>query len=172
MLPFPDKKYDVILADPPWNYDFSTPRRQVENHYDTMTLDEIKELPVSSISSDACVLYLWATAPKLIEALDVMKSWEFTYKTQCIWDKEIIGMGFWFRGQHEMLLVGTKGKTHPPAQSDRDSSVYRERRGRHSAKPSYYQDRIEAYFPNASRIELFARTQRKNWDAWGNEVTW
>jgi len=74
------------------------------------------------------VLYLWATAPKLLEAIEVMKAWNFSYKTHAIWDKEKIGMGYWFRGQHELLLVGTKGHFSPPAASLRIPSVIREAR--------------------------------------------
>ena len=103
------KEYDVIMSDPPWRYDFSnTDNRKIENHYPTMTLEEIKALKVPSANNSVC--YMWATAPKLLEALDVLSAWGFTYKSQMAWDKEIMGMGYWFRGQHELLLVGTKGK--------------------------------------------------------------
>lgn len=166
-----DKKYQVIYADPPWKYDFAkADSRKIENQYPTMKLDEIKELPINEICEKNCVLYLWATSPKLIEALAVMEAWGFTYKSQCIWDKEIIGMGYWWRGQHEILLVGTNGKFSPPPQAERDSSVYTERRTKHSKKPSYYRSRIEEYFPNISKVELFARQEYDGWDCWGNEV--
>ena len=110
------KKYQVIYADPPWRYNFSKSNsRQIENQYDTMTIEDIKNLKVPADKN--AVLYLWATAPKLIEALEVMKAWGFEYKTHCIWNKEIIGMGYWFRGQHELLLVGVKGAFPPPKAS-------------------------------------------------------
>ena len=97
-----DKKYNIIYADPPWRYDFSkSNNRKIENQYPTMTVDEICNLPIPT--SKNAVLYLWATAPKLLEALKVMKAWGFEYKTNAVWDKDAIGMGFWFRGQHELL---------------------------------------------------------------------
>lgn len=101
------KKYEVIYADPPWRYDFSKSNsREIENQYPTMSVDEICSLKVPT--ADNAVLYLWATAPKLLEALRVMDAWGFEYKTNAVWDKQIIGMGYWFRGQHELLLVVEK----------------------------------------------------------------
>ena len=85
-----NKKYQIIMADPPWQYDFSKDNAdKIENHYPTMTLKDICDLKVPSDNN--CVLYLWATAPKLLEALEVMKSWGFRYKTHAIWDKQWIG---------------------------------------------------------------------------------
>ena len=169
MIPFPDKKYQVIYADPPWNYSFSkSNNRNIENHYPTMPLWDIKEL-VFPVDNNA-VLYLWATAPKLVEALEVMSAWGFEYKTHGIWDKEIIGMGYWFRGQHELLLVGVRGKFSPPEQSKRISSVYREKRGRHSKKPDNIRQLIHSWYPDKNKIELFARQKTDGWDVWGNEV--
>ena len=99
--PMVDGKYDVLLADPPWRYKFTkTKSRAIENQYHTMALENIKRLQVPS--EDNAVLFLWATAPKLLEALDVMSAWGFEYKTCAVWDKAQIGMGFWFRGQHEL----------------------------------------------------------------------
>jgi len=169
MIPFPDKKYQIIYADPPWRYSFSkSDSRKIENQYPTLTLEQIKALHIPTANN--AVLYLWATAPKLLEALAVMKAWGFTYKTQSIWDKQKIGMGYWFRGQHEILLVGTKGKFSPPPQNQRESSVFSEARNKHSKKPQHYRDFLVAAFPNTSRIELFARKQHDGWDVWGNEV--
>lgn len=165
-----DGLYDVILADPPWQYDFApTESRAISNNYPTMGLDEIKavEIPVA----ENAVLFLWATAPKLQEALEVMQSWGFIYKTNAIWDKEIIGMGYWFRGQHELLLVGTKGNFAPPAAEDRESSVYHEKRTQHSKKPMHYYELIEKAFPNKRYLELFARQKFNDlWAVWGNQI--
>jgi len=165
----PEGKYNVIYADPPWQYDFSeTTTREIENKYSTMTVEQIMEVKIPS--SDNAVIFLWATAPKLKEALAVMDAWGFTYKTNAIWDKEIIGMGYWFRGQHEMLLVGVKGNYSPPEEPNRVSSVYIEKRGKHSEKPDYYYSLIESMLPNQKYLELFARNKRKGWKSWGNEV--
>lgn len=162
-------KYRVIYADPPWRYDFSRSNsREIENQYPTMTTEEICSLKIPS--DDNSVLYLWATAPKLLEALAVMKAWGYSYKSCAVWDKEIMGMGYWFRGQHELLLVGTKGKFSPPRQEDRHSSMFRERRSKHSKKPVTIRNLIAAWFPTDSRIELFSRQAPPDWDVWGNEV--
>src|SRR3990167_9886532 len=100
------KKYQIIYADPPWRYNFSkSDSRKIENQYPTMDIKDICDLIYSFPFefSESSILYLWATAPKLREALKVMEAWGFDYKTHAIWDKEIIGMGYWFRGQHELL---------------------------------------------------------------------
>ncbi len=170
-IPFPNKKFGIIYSDPPWKYDFSLDNHdRVENHYPTMDLDEIKSIPVSSISEDNCVLFLWATAPKLKEAIEVMTSWGFEYRTHAIWDKAWIGMGYWFRNRHELLLVGVRGKFSPPEKQLRVPSVYKEKRRKHSQKPDYFRDMISRSFPSVNKIELFAREKVPGWDAWGNEV--
>ena len=169
MIKFPDKKYQIIYADPPWKYDFSkTKNREIENHYETMSIEDIENMVVPA--DENCILYLWATAPKLLQALDVLQSWGFIYKTQSIWDKQKIGMGYWWRGQHEILLVGVKGKMSPPPQKHRESSVYNEPRSKHSKKPNYYKDFLSKAFPELSKIELFAREKTEGWDSWGNEI--
>ena len=169
MIEFLDKKYKIIYADPPWRYNFSKCKnREIENHYNTMSLEDIKNINIPSDKN--CILFLWATAPKLLDALEVLKAWGFTYKTQSIWDKKIIGMGYWWRGQHEILLVGTKGKVRPPDQNKRKSSIYKEKRTKHSKKPDYYKKYISDTFKNVNKIELFAREKTEGWDSWGDEV--
>lgn len=164
-----NKLYQIVYADPPWAYSFSKSNsRKIENKYPTMSIDEICQLDIPA--DDNSVLYLWATAPKLLEALKVMDAWGFKYKTHMIWDKEIVGMGYWFRGQHELLLVGTKGNFHPPEPSKRTSSVYIQRRMRHSKKPDALRNLIASWYPNEKKIELFARQTTPGWDVWGNEV--
>ena len=175
--PMNNSLYDVIYADPPWRYAVTVSNsRKIENHYPTMTVDEICALDVPV--ADNAVLYLWATAPLLVEALQVMVSWGFKYKTNAIWDKEKIGMGYWFRGQHEMLLVGTRGQVSPPEQAQRVSSVFREARGLHSKKPDGIRAMICDWFPNAKRLEMFSRpnnyelfTASNDWDTFGDEMS-
>jgi len=165
----PDGKYNVILADPPWQYNFSeTQSREIENQYPTMTLDDIKnlELPID----ENAVLFLWATAPKLEEALKVLNAWGFEYKTCAVWDKEVIGMGYWFRIQHELLLVGVKGSMRPPETENRVSSVIRSKRSSHSSKPEIVYEMLEAMFPNCKYLEVFARSNREGWISWGNQI--
>jgi N6-adenosine-specific RNA methylase IME4 len=165
----PKGQYDIILADPPWRYQFSeTSMREIENQYPSMDLEDIKKLDIPA--ADNAVLFLWATAPKLEEAIQVLNAWGFVYKTCAVWDKEIIGMGYWFRGQHELLLVGVKGSFKTPDPKDRFSSVIREKRTEHSKKPEKVYSMIETMFPNAKYIELFARDTRPGWGAWGNEI--
>lgn len=161
--------YDVVYADPPWRYDFAeTDNRAVENQYPTLDQAAICEIEIPA-AKDA-VLFLWATAPKLLEAIAVVGAWGFTYKTHLIWNKEKIGMGYWFRGQHELLLVATKGDFSPPPAEKRISSVFLEARTEHSKKPKYFYDWIEQAFPGRKYIELFARSSRPNWAVWGNEA--
>jgi len=133
-----------------------------------MDLSVIKALRVPA--AENAVLYLWATAPKLLEAMEVMVCWGFDYRTCAVWDKEIIGMGYWFRGQHELLLVGVKGKFSPPGQTLRVSSVIRERRTNHSKKPDMIRDLISKWYPDVLKLELFARATAPGWDAWGDEA--
>ena len=133
-----------------------------------MCLDDIKNLEIPS--EDDSVLYLWATTAKLEEALQVMKAWGYDYRSSLVWDKEIIGMGYWFRGQHEFLLVGVKGKFSPPEQKLRISSVYKEKRGKHSKKPDIIRYLISQWYPGKTKVELFARQKTEGWDVWGNEV--
>ena len=172
----PTEKFGVIVADPPWKYKTYSEEtgmdRAADNHYPTQDTAKISTLDVRSIAADDCVLFLWATAPMLPDALTCMIAWGFTYKTHMIWDKEALGTGYWFRNQHELLLVGTRGKTVAPAMGDQVSSVRREKRGKHSAKPEWFLEMIEGYFPTIPKIELNRRgAPRPGWKAWGNEAT-
>lgn len=160
--------FEIIYADPPWRYDNGTPGREIERHYPTMTDEEICALKVPA-AKDA-ILYLWTVAPRLEAGLAVMSAWGFRYKTQAVWDKVKVGMGFWFRGQHEILMVGTRGSVSPPPQSLRIPSVIRCPRGRHSAKPDYVRDQIAAWYPSARRLEMFSRLKRPGWEVFGNDV--
>lgn len=166
--PLPKDEYEVIYADPAWKYDFASETRKIENHYPTMELEKIKALEIPAYKNS--VLYMWATMPKLREALEVIEAWGFEYKSGMCWDKEMIGTGYWFRGQHELLLVATKGDFSPPIPEHRISSVLREKRTGHSVKPMVIYELIEKWFPNAKKLELFARKERDNWTSWGNEI--
>jgi len=164
-----NKKYQIIYADPPWSYRHCASKsRKIENQYPTMNLEEIKNLQIPG--DDNSVLYLWATTAKLEEALQVMNEWKYDYRSSLVWDKQIIGMEYWFRGQHELLLVGVKGKVSPPEQSLRVSSVLRKRRTKHSKKPNIIKEWINKWYPDKTKIELFAREKTPGWDVWGNEV--
>jgi N6-adenosine-specific RNA methylase IME4 len=164
-----NKKYQIIYADPPWKYNFSpSSKSSMEQYYPTIATNDICKLKVPS--DDNSVLYLWATSPKLKDALKVMEAWGFEYKTHFIWDKDCVGMGYWFLGQHELLLVGTKGKFIPPKARFRVSSIYTEKKQGHSKKPKYIRNLIDRSFVGMSKLELFAREKVEGWDCWGNEV--
>lgn len=164
----PGGPFDVIYADPPWSYrDDKNPRGGVGNHYGTMDLSDIKALDVPA--ADDAVLYLWATVTHAKEALDVLEAWGFEYKTQAVWDKDTLGIGYWFRGQHELLYVGTRGDVSPPEPGARRSSVFKESPGRHSEKPKSVQTHIEQAHPDARKLEMFARDGKVGWELWGDE---
>jgi N6-adenosine-specific RNA methylase IME4 len=166
----PPGTYAVIYADPPWRYDHpsKSESRAVENQYPTMELDAIKALPVPA--ADNAVLFLWATSPKLTEALEVMLAWGFEYRTNMAWVKDRIGMGYYARAQHELLLIGKRGEPAMPDESVRPPSVVHAPRTEHSAKPTEFYDLIERMYPKRARIELFARAQREGWESWGNQA--
>jgi N6-adenosine-specific RNA methylase IME4 len=185
-LALPKKRYGVILADPEWRFEpYSRATgldRAADNHYPTSSLDVIKSRDVGSIAADDCVLFLWATAPMLPQALEVMTAWGFAYKTHAIWRKAehvsgrhqhgglVLGTGYWFRNGHELLLVGTRGNVPAPAQGTQRASMFDAPPRQHSAKPVEAYDLIEFYFPNLPKIELNARSKREGWDAWGLEA--
>lgn len=163
--------YQIIVSDCPWRYSFSKSKsRKIENQYQTMTVADICALGSTLPIADNAVLYLWATAPKLLEALEVMKAWGFTYKSNAVWNKHRVGMGYWVRGQHELLLIGTRGKMSPPAPANRSASVIEEKRGKHSAKPEEAMRRIEKAHPDQSKLELFSRSERPGWTCLGHAL--
>jgi ParB/RepB/Spo0J family partition protein len=162
------KKPQLVLADPPWRYDFAqSDSRQIENQYPSATVDEI--IAHKPDTEADCVLLLWATVAKLPEAFEILNGWGFDYKTHAVWDKQKIGMGYWFRGQHELLIVATKGRISPPAEQHRVSSVFSEPRGKHSAKPECVYQWIEAAFPGLVKLEMYCRSPREGWLVEGNE---
>jgi len=167
------RRYPIILADPPWKYEnppIGGSNRSIENHYPTMTLDEICALPVADIAADQALLYLWATAPKLAECLDVVTAWGFEYRTNLVWVKDKIGMGYHARSQHELLLVCRRGEMPPPEAGTQSSSVIFSDRGEHSEKPTAFHELIERLYPDVGKIELFSRKPRTGWDSWGNQA--
>ena len=164
-------QYPIILADPPWRYDFSKDDAdEIENHYPTMSLDEICALPVADSAFDDCVLFMWATSPKLEDAFKVINAWGFQYRTCAIWDKEWIGPGYYFRQRHELLLVATRGALPVPPPNARPDSVFTEKRTAHSKKPDVSYQLIESMYLNLPKLELFSRTPREGWTAWGNQA--
>lgn len=164
-------KFGLLYADPPWRYDYSpTDSRQVENQYPTMALEDIQRLPVAGLCEEDAVLFLWATSPKLPEALSVMQAWGFAYRTCMVWVKDKIGMGYYARQKHELLLIGTRGNPGAPEPSDRPASVICAKRGGHSTKPAEFYEALESMYPLLAKVELFARAARRGWTPWGAEA--
>jgi len=163
----------VLYADPPWRYEHvKTESRAIENQYPSMSLDEICALDVGASSTADAVLFLWATSPKLAEAMQVVCAWGFTYRTSMVWVKDKIGMGYYVRQQHELLLIATKGSLPTPIAVNRPSSVITAPRLGHSEKPSEVYALIEAMYPEFKKRELFIRGEpRQGWLGWGNECT-
>ena len=176
-IPFPNKKYSVIYADPPWSYSDKNCIGAAEAQYHCMNVNDICALPVKDIAADNCVLFLWATYPMLKEALRVIEAWGFTYKSIAFqWVKLnrsgfgfFYGLGRWTRGNTEPCLLAVKGK--PARNSNSVSQLIFSPVGRHSQKPAETRDRIiELMGGDHSRIELFARDTADGWDSWGDEI--
>ncbi len=160
-------KYQVIYADPPWSYNNSGFDQSAASQYPTMTIEEIKLLPVNSICQNDSVLFLWATSPLLPEALEVIKEWGFQYKASMIWVKnKAPTIGWWVNTKHELLLIASKDINHPIKKFD---SVFYADVKQHSQKPEYVYEMIEEMY-HGSKIELFARNKRDKWTVWGNEI--
>lgn len=165
-------RFPIVYADPPWQYEYAeTENRAIENQYPTMSLDSICALPVADVTTDDAVLFMWATSPKLQDAIRVIGAWGFRYRTCAVWVKDKIGMGYYFRQQHELLLVATKGSPPAPAPTDRPASVIEAPRTEHSSKPAEVYDLIARMYPTLPKVEMFARsTERKDFVAWGNQA--
>jgi N6-adenosine-specific RNA methylase IME4 len=166
----PTGQYEILLIDPPWEY-YMPGRGNPDFHYLTMSDDEIMALPIPAAENS--VLFLWATNPKLDTAIETLKAWGFQYKTNLAWVKDKFGTGYYFRGQHELLLLGIKGSgLGTPAEADRTASViFADRTREHSRKPAEVYELIETMYPGRSCIEMFARGEaREGWTVWGMET--
>lgn len=177
-IPFPNKKYQIIYADPPWSYRDKAlaGNRGAGCKYQTQESDWISNLPVSDIAAENCVLFLWVTMPKLNECWGVIEKWGFTYKTCAFnWVKKnkkadswFWGMGRWTRANAELCLLSTKGK--PKRINAGVHSVIDTLIEKHSKKPDEARRRIVELLGDLPRIELFARKKTDGWDVWGDEV--
>ena len=166
----PDGVFQVVYCDPPWQYSNSGFNSSAEQHYPTMSMDELRAMPVKNMRADNAVMFMWATNPLLKEAIELMETWGFEYKTNIAWVKDRqINLGFYVYGKHELLLIGTNGSMLPIG--DKPSSVMTGSNNIHSKKPESTYELIEAMYPRLKYVELFARnTPRKGWVKWGNEV--
>jgi len=171
-----ETQYPVIYADPPWRFgvrsEVTGRDKSAENHYPTLPTDAICGLfdEIGTPAKRDAVLFLWATNPMLPDALRVMAAWGFAYVHHWIWDKEIAGTGYWGRDRHELLLIGRRGDPAAPLPGTQPETVHREPKGRHSAKPDWFAAQIERLYPDMPRLELFCRSPRPGWHAWGYEA--
>lgn len=175
------QRFKTILADPPWQFQNRTgkiaPEHKRLNRYSTMSLDEIKRLPVSNAADDTAHLYLWVPNALLPEGLEVMKAWGFNYKSNIVWQKirkdggpDGRGVGFYFRNVTELLLFGVRGKSARTLQPGRTQvNIISTRKREHSRKPDEQYDLITSCSPGP-HLELFARGEREGWAIWGNQA--
>jgi N6-adenosine-specific RNA methylase IME4 len=167
--PLPEEPFELIYADPPWQLGNPDGLNAPENHYPTMPLQAIKDLRPPA--TENAVLFLWAVNCRLPEALELISAWGFTYKTNLVWVKPSVGLGYWARNRHELLLFATRGQIDLPEPGQAPDSVIEAARGRHSQKPEQACTLIETAYPHLSKLELFARgTPRPGWQRWGNQA--
>jgi N6-adenosine-specific RNA methylase IME4 len=170
-MSWPEGKYRVIYADPPWAYNNSGMPSSAASQYETMDLAALKKLDVESLALPEAVLFMWTTAPQLADSIELVRAWGFEYKTNWVWDKGQGLTGFYAnRVRHEHLLVAVRGSCRPEETSEYVDSIIAEPRLRHSEKPAAFRELIDRLYPTGPRIELFARKAVDGWEAWGNEV--
>jgi len=175
------KKYNIIYADPPWSFKvwkegMNSNTRSASVHYSVMSFPDLLKIPMNSIASDDCALFMWAINPMLHKALELLNVWGFTYKTVAFtWVKRnkispswFWGLGYWTRANSELCLLATKG--NPKRVSKSVHSLVETKIEGHSKKPSEVRTRIVQLCGDLPRIELFAREKTDGWDAWGNEI--
>ena len=175
------QRFSTILADPPWQFQNRTgkiaPEHRRLNRYSTMSLDEIKALPVASALTETAHLYLWVPNALMPEGLDVLRSWGFQYKTNFVWHKirkdggpDGRGVGFYFRNVTELVLFGVRGKSaRTLAPGRRQVNILKTQKREHSRKPDEFYEIVESCSPG-KYLELFARGPRPGWRSWGNQA--
>ncbi len=176
--PLPSGKYGVILADPPWAYEYSHKSfKRVDDHYPTMSLEEICDMgdDIKRLSAKDCTLFLWIPSPHLGKFPAVLEAWGYRYCTTWIWAKAGYSFGHYGSIDHELLIIAGCGKATPtcdPKITTRISSVQSIPKTRHSAKPIEYYSIIEKLYPDRKYLELFSRVEskRKGWTHWGDET--
>jgi len=185
----PEKKYDIIYADPPWDYggkmqfDKSGTKDQNKNwdkkifisaanfKYPTLKTKAMKKIPIWEIAQDDALLFMWVTNPHLAQGIELGQAWGFDYKTVgFVWDKMVHNPGQYTMSYCELCLIFKRGKIPRPRGTRNEKQLVRRKRGRHSEKPMDVQQSIERMFPTQKKIELFARKRPENWDVWGLDV--
>ena len=185
----PNKKFDIIYADPPWDYSgklqFDKSSKGVEKidvsknifissasfKYPTLKTKELMKLPVQEIAKDDCLLFMWTSNPHLAQAIELGKAWGFEYRTIAfIWDKMNHNPGQYTLSNCEVCLVFKRGRIPKPRGARNVQQLIRSPRREHSEKPDEVREAIEKMFPTQERIELFARHKNKGWNIWGLDV--
>jgi len=174
-IPFPENKYRVIYADPPWRYtDRDYMGLSVEEHYPTMTTEDICKLPIRELAFTDCTLFLWCPSSQLPEGFTVISAWGFEYKAMIVWDKVKHTPGHYTSVRHECCLIGIIGSgvplCDPKIIANTDSVLVVKKTSKHSEKPEEMRKVIERLYPDCPKIELFARKKVESWDTWGLEV--
>lgn len=186
----PNKKFDIIYADPPWHYNgklqFDKTSKSKEDidlskkifismaafKYPTLKTEELMIIPINEISKNDCLLFMWATNPHLSQAIELGKAWGFEYKTVAfVWDKMNHNPGQYTLSNCELCLVFKRGRIPRPRGARNVQQLVRSPRKGHSEKPIEVIQAIEKMFPSQERIELFARRKTAGWTAWGLDVT-
>ena len=171
MIPFPNKKYNIIYADPPWDIKKSQRKsrpNQTKMDYQTMKLNEIINLPVKNLCDENCVIFLWTIQKYLKESFTVLESWGFKYHKTITWDKQNGMCLFGFHSRTEFLMFGYKGKLNAFPKRKAFPTLIQAKSKHHSSKPQIFRDLISKF--GDKKIELFAREKVDGWDCWGNEV--
>ena len=185
----PEKKYDVIYADPPWDYggklQFDKSSTSVDKidpdknifissanfKYPTVKTKDLKKIPVNEIANEDCLLFMWVTNPHLAQGIELGKAWGFEYKTVAfVWDKMIHNPGQYTMSYCELCLVFKKGRIPKPRGVRNIKQLLHAPRTKHSEKPMQVLENIEKMFPTQGKIELFARNKPQGWDVWGLDV--
>lgn len=185
----PLKKYDIIYADPPWDYSgkmqFDNSSKGVEEinldknifisaanfKYPTLKTEELMKIPIKKIAKDNCLLFMWATNPHLAQGIELGEAWGFKYRTVAfVWDKMTHNPGHYTLSYCELCLVFKRGRIPSPRGSRNVKQLVKVKRGKHSEKPNEVRKRIEKMFPTQEKIELFARKKPERWDVWGLDI--
>lgn len=176
--PFPRKRYDIIYADPPWDYKGQLQHTGVGGresggairHYPTVPVSEMAAWDIAAISAADCLLFMWSSSPHLDQAIGLGKAWGFQWATVAfVWDKQSVNPGYYTMSQCELCLVFKRGKIPQPRGARNVRQLVQSKRTRHSEKPDVVRERIAAMFPHQRKIELFARKRSPGWDVWGLE---
>lgn len=162
------EKFSCIYADPPWAYSNQATRSATQNHYSSLSIKQLQQLPIIELVHDDAHLHLWTTNAFLFECKELMESWGFQYKSCFVWIKPEMGIGNYWRLSHEFLLFGLRGQCPFLNKSEKSWALHH--RGKHSAKPEIIRNKIETTSPGPY-LELFGRRPVKGWTVFGNQIT-